>query len=190
MALTERVHVLDACSGYGLVWSELEKHVTIKRWVRCDIKPRPGQNESSMLRLSAIQSMQSMPLEEFNVIDIDMYGDPWEPYFVLLKRLKTPMVVFLTHGRVVRGADTSNFAKSTAGLPYDWPTPQLPHVVDYIAQRCLEATWLHAEILHAAQVYSAPGQARAAVNYYALAIRPWGYIEDGPTRAIDLSATV
>ena len=75
-----------------------------------------------------------------------------------------------------------------AGIPYDWPTPQLPHVVDYIAQRCLEATWKHAEIVHAAQVYSPPGQARAAVNYYALAIRPNGYVEDGPARAIDLTA--
>jgi hypothetical protein len=187
MGLLSDVRVLDVCSGYGLIWTEMEKHCTIKRWVRCDIAPRPDQTQSSMLRMSAIQSIGSMPLHEFNVIDIDTYGEPMEALFVLLRRFTTPLVVFMTHGRTLRGADTSNFAKSIVGLPTDWPIPQLPHVVDYIAERCLEAIWEYATIIDAAKVESPPGQAKMPVTYYALALEPLGYLDpNGPARAITL----
>jgi hypothetical protein len=185
--LTDNVHVLDVCSGYGMIWSAMEKHCTIKRWVRCDIKPLPDQMQSSMLRLSAVQSIGSMPLHEFTVVDIDTYGEPYEAFFLLLQRLKTPMAVFLTHGRPVKGAETTNFAKSLVGLPADWPIPQLPHVVDYISARCLERMWDYVDLLDAGQIYSHPGQARHAISYYAFFVQPKGWLDPNrPPRAIDL----
>jgi len=187
MNLLDDVRVLDVCSGYGMIWTEMEQHCTIKRWVRSDIKPLPDQMQGSMLRMAAVQALASFPLDEFNVVDIDTYGESFEPLFVLLQRFKTPLVVFLTHGRSNRGADTSNFAKSMAGIPADWPTPQLPHVVDYIAQRCLEAVWNYADIVEAAKVESPPGQARMAVTYYGLGLQPLGWLDPNqPARAINL----
>src|SRR4051812_43717130 len=91
MGLTE-VRVLDTCAGAGHIWSAMEDHVAIKQWVRCDLRPR----QHGTLALSAVQAIQNLPLEQFNVVDIDPYGEPWEPYMALLARLTTPTAVFLT----------------------------------------------------------------------------------------------
>src|SRR6266542_3470254 len=69
MALGD-LFVLDACSGSGLIWSALDAHYTIRRWVRTDIEPR----DSLTLGLSAEQAIASMDVADFNVIDVDTYG--------------------------------------------------------------------------------------------------------------------
>lgn len=167
----DHVRVLDACAGEGAIWSAMEEHTTIDRWVRCDIKPR-YPSDGMTLKLSAVQSMQSMDLDEFNVIDIDTYGDPWEAYRILLPRLRKVTCVFLTHGRVTLGGDVTNATKIANGLPVEWRIPQILTTVEYIAQRCLESTWHYADILHAGTVASAPGQGRASLTYYGLGLKP------------------
>jgi hypothetical protein len=165
------VKVLDTCSGLGMIWSEMEKHVHISQWVKCDIKPRAGGNGMT-LKMSASQSLAVMDLSDFNVIDIDTYGEPWEPYRIMLSRLTKPVAVFLTHGRMVLGSDVTNSTKEAMKIPLDWEIPQLPTMVDFVGQRCLEATWKYADIIHSGTIYSAPGQGRAAVSYYALGLSP------------------
>lgn len=164
--LLERMHldtvtVLDTCAGAGHVWTAMEEHVRILSWVRCDIKPRQG----GTLAMTATQAVKSLPLDAFNVIDIDPYGEPWEPYREVLRRLKAPTAIFLTHGHVMQaGSSKANLA--AVGIPADWPIPINPSVSAFVAEHCLRQTWHHAAIDHAARVML------ARVSYYALAVRP------------------
>lgn len=169
---TDDVRVLDACTGKGLIWTEMEQHVTIKRWTRCDIKPEPGAENGTVLRLSAVQSLSNMDLADFNVIDIDTYGEPWSAYHVLLQRFTTPMAVFLTYGRMVSGRGASDWLKEAVGIPRDWNIPRVPQVTDFIGETFLKRTWEYADITHSYINYSHPGHARSAVSYYALALTP------------------
>lgn len=70
------VRVLDTCAGAGHVWRTMRDHVTVEAWCRCDIKPRTA----GTLSMTATQAIRSLGMADFNVIDIDPYGEPWEPY--------------------------------------------------------------------------------------------------------------
>jgi hypothetical protein len=157
----DTVSVLDACAGAGRIWTAMRKHVTIERWVRCDIKPRqPGT-----LRLSAVDAMNGMALDRFNVIDIDPYGEPWEAYMAALKRLRRPTAMFLTRGRVLNTVTTLSM-RTVAGLPLTWPVPQTPVLAAYLDSCLLAETWRYATVHHAAQIE------KPHVVYYALGLSP------------------
>src|SRR5262245_65384183 len=84
------VRVLDTCSGEGHIWRAMAAHVTVDRWTRCDVDPR---NRPGVLQLTAEDAVMKFPLAQFNVIDIDPYGEPWAAYQRLLPRLPHPMAV-------------------------------------------------------------------------------------------------
>lgn len=156
-----RVRVLDACAGAGRIWTAMAEHVEIERWIRCDIKPRqPGT-----LRLSAAEAMNVMTLDHFNVIDIDPYGEPWDAYHVALRRLRSPMAVFLTRGSLVNVV-TSNALMRVAYLPTSWAVPRTPALAEYLDGRMLSETWRYARIAHAAHIEL------PSVQYYALGLEP------------------
>ena len=162
MGITE-AYVLDTCSGEGRVWSAMANYVSIAQWVRTDIKPRtPGT-----MPLSAEQACTALPVEAFNVIDIDPYGDPFGAYNAMLirRRILGPTAVFLTHGHVAHSV-VADAAARAVGMPTDWPMPHSPGLSDFIAKMNLEATWKHATILHAAQI------AQKTVDYYAIGLAP------------------
>jgi hypothetical protein len=167
----DSVHVLDACSGDGLIWTEMEKHVDVLRWVRTDVKPRPNGHGGMVLKMSAAQAVDAMDLHEFNVIDIDPYGEPWEAYHLVLERFSQPTAVFLTHGRTAH--DLTDSVKEWMGIPKAWPLPQVPSVVEYVQQRALAESWRYATVTHAARVYRPPsGTKNSSVTYFAIGLRP------------------
>lgn len=158
----DRVRVLDTCSGLGHVWRAMASRATIDQWVRCDEKPRqPG-----VLKITAVESVRRLPLDRFNVIDIDPYGEPWEAYAIALRRLTQPTAIFLTHGHVGHQA-VSIATRAAVGLPATWPIPTTPAVSDWLARQRLASTHRHARILHAARM-----DPTARVTYYALGLAP------------------
>lgn len=157
----QAVRVLDTCAGAGKIWTAMRPHVTIDRWIRCDIKPR----QLGTLRLTATQAVDSLPLDTFNVIDIDPYGEPWEPYLHALMRFRSLTAFFLTRGRVANVV-TSNISMIASGLPTEWPVPRTPALAHFLDATVLSRTWDYAEILHSAAVEL------PHVSYYALALRP------------------
>ena len=156
-------YVLDTCAGAGRVWAAMEDHVAIRQWTRCDVKPRGA----GTLALSALDAVRRFPLDTYNVVDIDPYGEPWAPYRALLARLTRPVAVFLTHGHVRQSAIQSA-TLDAIGLPSSWPVPRTPSLSAFVAQMQLEQTWRHADIQHAAQIRF------PRVTYYALGLAPMG----------------
>lgn len=168
MGLTS-VNVLDTCAGAGHVWKTMAQHLTIAQWVRCDIKPR----QAGTLKMSATDAIRTLPVHHFDVIDIDPYGEPWEPYRELLKRLslradgqQPPRVaVFLTHGHVAQ-SNVASVNLQAVGIPATWNIPRTTNLSAYVAKACLEQTWCFARIEYAATVRF------PRVTYYALALTP------------------
>jgi uncharacterized membrane protein YqaE (UPF0057 family) len=153
--------VLDVCAGSGHIWSAMAAHVPIGQWVRADIKPRqPGT-----LRLTARQAVTALDVAPFNVIDIDPYGEPWDAYLALLPRLRQPVAVFLTRGRV-QFTVSSNYVLTACGIPTAWHVPHSVHLAAYLDARVLSETWRYADITHASTVEL------RNVSYYALGLRP------------------
>ena len=155
------VYVLDTCTGAGHVWSAMDDHVTIRQWTRCDVTPRGA----GTLALSAVDAVRRFPLDTYNVVDIDPYGEPWEPYRALLTRITRPVAVFLTHGHV-RQSGVHATTLEALGLPSSWPVPRTPSLSAFAARSQLEQTWRYAHIQHAAHVRF------PRVTYYALGLAP------------------
>lgn len=163
----QTVRVLDTCSGSGHVWRSMRAHCHLERWTRCDIKPR----QVGMLEMTATQAVRTLPLDAVNVVDIDPYGEPWEPYRELLQRLASVpspgrVAVFLTHGHVNRSGTIATSTREALGIPRAWPIPRSLEIVHFVAKMALESTWRYAVIEHAACVRL------PRVTYYALGLRP------------------
>lgn len=162
----EEAYVLDTCAGLGKVWEEMQKHVTVRQWTRCDIKPR----RAGVLKLDATEAIERMPIGTFNVIDIDPYGEPWEPYLALLPRIAKPVAVFLTNCQLSMG-NISITASEAIGIPRSWyadlPCAQELHVI--ANEIILSNTLKHAKVLHAAKVEKPGGM---SVSYYGLGLGP------------------
>lgn len=169
MAITS-VRVLDTCAGSGHVWGAMRQRIAVEQWVRCDIKAR----QAGTLQLDATDAVKSLPVASFNVVDIDPYGLPWEPYMALLERIREgtvtePMAVFLTCGRMAIMRANLPTMKAV-GIPRSWARdlPRSAYVNDYIGGRILSSTWNAADITHAARVT----MPRSNVTYYAVGLAP------------------
>lgn len=162
MGVTQ-VDVLDTCAGVGHIWHAMKQHVTVRRWVRCDVKPR----QAGTLKMTATDAVRSLPLADFNVIDIDPYGDPWEAYLAMLPRLMRPTAVFLTRGH----AGVSRVALATisaAGIPTSWEPklPRTPLLGEFLANRVLGHACRFTRVDHAGRI------GFQNVTYYALGLAP------------------
>jgi hypothetical protein len=157
----DRARVLDLCCGAGHIWTGMRQHVAVDQWVRCDVKPR----QAGTLPLSALQAAGSLPLDGFNVIDIDPYGEPWDAYLLTLRRLRLPTAMFLTRGHVAWSVP-SLVSREATGLPGSWPVPRAPRLTAFIGAQILSATWRYADIRYATTVEF------PRVTYYALGLYP------------------
>ena len=176
MGITD-AYVLDTCAGAGEIWAAMADHVNVKQWIRCDLKPR----QHGTLALSAQQAIQNLPLDTFNVIDIDPYGEPWEPYMALLARLRKPTAVFVTRGHV-GWSRLSHATVAFVGLPDEWfmDLPRTPQLCQHAADLLLQRTWDFADILHSYMVRM------RRVDYFALGLAPVPKDQRGSKRFIAL----
>jgi hypothetical protein len=170
MDITE-ARVLDTCCGLGKIWTAMEEHVTVRQWTRCDVQPR----RAGVLALDATTALQKFPLDVYNVIDIDPYGEPWPAYQVALQRITQPTAVFLTRGHTgISGI--SILAATAAGIPEAWHglLPKTPKLADFVADSFLSHTWRYLNIEHAAisRIQKSGG---TSVTYYALGLFPKGH---------------
>src|SRR5437899_8556722 len=112
-----QLRVLDLCAGEGTVWRSMKRIAPIADYVPVDIAPRlPGTLQGDVMDS---RFLSAFDLSQFNVVDIDTYGEPWKPWRDIFERLTKKTVVFLTHGAVSSpgGANISDFAREAMGIP-------------------------------------------------------------------------
>ena len=91
---TQAVSVLDLYAGTNKIWDAVGKHVQVSRYYGVDIVDKKGKN----ITADNAKIIPSLDLSAFNVIDIDAYGTPIKPLFLLYenKTLQKGTIVFCT----------------------------------------------------------------------------------------------
>lgn len=82
--------VLDCCQGSMLLWGTLRNEFQVADYLGVDLKPKPGRLKVDSVRILDQDGWQ------FDVIDVDTYGEPWAHYAAICERLTKPVTVFLT----------------------------------------------------------------------------------------------
>ena len=177
----KEAYVLDTCAGEGKIWEAMQEQdeITVRQWTRCDIKPR----RNGVLKLDATDAIERMPLDTYNVIDIDPYGEPWEPYMALLERITKPTAVFLTCCQLGGRQPISTASCAAVGIPVEWASqiPRESALPRFVSERILNRTVEFVDVMHAGRMVLDPdtniesGKAqhgRAYVTYYALGLKP------------------
>jgi hypothetical protein len=132
----EDLRVVDACSGTRKIWSVLRDRHTIESYLPIDIT---GKKNS--LKIDGKKFFHARNLN-FNVIDIDIYGEPWEMFHRSLDSLSAStkrVCVFLTRGlvRIGGGAVISTYSNNIAGVPAHWKIPKTDAIIGAIDRICL-----------------------------------------------------
>jgi hypothetical protein len=130
--IREPLRVLDLFCGQGRVWKAMAKHFPIATYTPVD---KAVKQEGAIRMNVTPRSVQAFNPAEFNCIDIDTYGDPWEIWEVISRRVQTRTAIFLTFGHMGMGGldkshnpngvvkGLSKFLRTQEGIPLDWPAP-------------------------------------------------------------------
>lgn len=102
------IRVLDAYGGHGVVWSEIIRRTKRSDIVRVaiDKERRPGA-----LRGNNMKYLRSLDLRQFQVIDLDAYGVPFDQTEIVLRR-GFRGVVFFTFIQSVMGMIPAKLSES------------------------------------------------------------------------------
>lgn len=82
--------VLDCCQGSMLIWGALRNEFRVSEYLGVDLKPKAGR-----LKVDSV-SILDQDGWEFDVIDVDTYGEPWRHYAAICEHITKPVSVFLT----------------------------------------------------------------------------------------------
>lgn len=126
------LRVLDLFCGTGRIWSSMRRHFPIETYTPVDKDCRqPGT-----LRMNITpRTVRAFNPAEFNVIDIDTYGEPWEIWSALATNGIAPgTAVFFTFGHACAGR-ISYWLRAASGIPTDWPIPMDPVFGTYLGRR-------------------------------------------------------
>ena len=173
--LGEPLRVLDLFAGEGWIWKKMGETFPIAAYTPVDIRPRqPG-----CIRLDVnARTIHAFNPNQFNVIDIDTYGEPWAIWGGLAPRIQRRLAVFLTCGVLGRSGNSfSNFLRRFAGIPEDWNAPSNDELLRFVGRGYLVSTLEHLQVEQALYIEHRRGggwgKAHAAgVDYYALLVSP------------------
>jgi len=77
------INILDAYSGEGKIWDEVKKH-TEKKLRILKIEKQKNKSKSYHLNGDNIKFMKSLDFRNFDIIDLDAYGIPFEQLEIVL----------------------------------------------------------------------------------------------------------
>lgn len=110
--------VFDCCQGKGKIWNILRREYAVK-YFGVDKKHMAGRLTIDSARILSISG------HDFDVIDIDTYGSPWEHYYAALKTITRPCTIFLTIGFLRLGGGTSKLEQDSIGINFSYIPPGL-----------------------------------------------------------------
>ena len=117
--LGEPARVLDLYHGRGHVWRRVSEYLRVDELCGVDIEPR----DIATLRLSAMRAIKNLPIERFNVFDLDPYGSCFGEYSALCDRLSggppRRVVVAMTMAFRCAGACVPKSLWDALGVPVE-----------------------------------------------------------------------
>lgn len=156
---------LDCCQGDTKIWGVLREEYPDIKYMGVDKKKKSGRHKIDSARLLKLNGLQ------WDVVDIDVYGDPFRHYILLYKNMTLPTTVFLTfwHGMGAM-SNISNDIKDCLCLPKK--TPQYlcflaaKKYITIVLHSCRKCDIIAHDITHVRQ--------SDAVEYFALRLTPKG----------------
>lgn len=104
----QKIKVFDACQGEQVLWGILRKEYPCRYW-GVDVKNKKGRPRVNSERVLAEAGW------DFDVIDVDTYGQPWRHWEGIIKNGTRDVTVFLTIGMVnVQGGSLQKEARDAA----------------------------------------------------------------------------
>jgi hypothetical protein len=111
------ISVLDAYAGEGVVWNRMRKEMPDINFTTLGIEKRKYLNPAVIMGDNR-KVMKGLDLTQFDLIDLDAFGCPWEQLALCAKTaIKVPVVA--THIIVTLGPVPKQLLQ-TAGIPEDW----------------------------------------------------------------------
>lgn len=157
--------VLDLFAGRGELWRRLRTEFRVTHYTPVDKSPQlPGT-----IRLEITpRVIPGLAPGQYNVIDVDCYGEPWELFAAIDRCQPERCVVFLTAGRLTRGAcRISRYVKRRIGIPMTWTIPETETLARYAERYILS---LYGERVE----YGVAATGGQHVTYYGLLLRSAG----------------
>jgi hypothetical protein len=130
----DSLQVLDLCAGEGHIWRALLEEFRVTSYVPVDKHPRMAGTVRGNL---TGRFLDAFNLECFNVVDIDTYGEAWEPWRNIFERIAQRTVIFLTHGAPNIAMSIGFFARGILGIPPEWNLPKEKKLQLFAAQYIL-----------------------------------------------------
>ena len=160
------LRVLDLYAGEGLIWRELQKSFRVESYTPVDKAPRiPGTIKANVTP----RFLSGFDLREYNVIDVDTYGEPWLVWTHLFPRINRQTVFFLTHGAIMTpggGCMISRLARRALGIPMEWDIPRKRELSELAGRKFLTSQNTESEVKEGYTV------SLQNVRYYGLICKP------------------
>jgi hypothetical protein len=99
--------VFDCCQGEKLLWSILEREYVLDSYFGVDLKLKKGR-----LKIDSSRILEQKGFD-FDVVDVDTYGEPWKHFLNMLPHITKPCTVFLTIA-TIKAAGGGNISKLMA----------------------------------------------------------------------------
>jgi hypothetical protein len=113
----DSINVLDAYAGEGVVWNRIRKEMPEIKITTLGIEKRKYLNPAVIMGDNR-KVMKGLDLNEFDLIDLDAFGCPWEQLAICAKTaVQVPVVA--THIIVTLGPVPKQLL-AMAGIPDEW----------------------------------------------------------------------
>lgn len=111
---SEKYHVFDSCAGESTIWDAMKRKGYSFGYCGIDKVGRGGNIRGDSMRYAKAVS-------EFNVVDIDTYGEPFGHLEAFQQYLKPKTIVFLTWGFLSKALGfISDKSLEFIGIPREW----------------------------------------------------------------------
>jgi len=123
----DRVYVLDAFAGQGLVWKAVQKQLPSVEITTLGIEKKKYLSPNVIMGDNR-KVMKGLDLAIFDLIDLDAFGCPWEQLAICSER--APLVpVAITHISITLGPVPQGILRASK-IPDDWcKIKDVPHAL-------------------------------------------------------------
>jgi hypothetical protein len=109
------IKVLDAFAGDGLIWKEIKKQCPDKVFEIVSIDNKKGLNNDNIVSNNVYYILRN-DISNFDVIDLDCYGSPFEQLRAIFYNKKVNAIIFFTLIRSGLGATKKDMLAEIYGI--------------------------------------------------------------------------
>lgn len=95
-SLNRKYKVLDCFHGNGLIWGEVAKSIDVEMVTGIEINNNLYSNFETIIGDNR-EVLKHINIDEYNIIDIDSYGNPFEQMNIIFRRSNKQKIIIYTY---------------------------------------------------------------------------------------------